>query len=543
MSRMLERAAAEANAAAAGLQIFHDNIPDNDIDGCIQELLALAHCYTELDLEYPDYARISARLAQDVHISIRSLTFTLRHVRDMFGDTRSTKASGGRPYRRAWEELKVFFVNVEGDFGLLARLETYSIFVGNVVGSLRGDRVEPGEIVRDRERINSLLEKQEAQIRREASLEDRFAGFSFVEPPEWVPPPPHIRPPMQHLHGFPFPPPPPPPPLSTWSDGSDPFVMPTAPEPPRPWGSTSPTSPTLSSNSFQTWASASSGGPPVATTLSHWATRVFDGKHTKTAFRARGEPSICYGHPDPPTCVERLRADGFIEVLRLPLDATRVYARLYWRPSDHRARLLLTVKDSTAPALKYCIPLTALKLKRNGPNLHLFRYSTEEDELKIWAKLSFTQYEQLILFYCAFAAMKSQDWRKYPPILEDKIHKRERSEEIEEWAGEIKDDNYLHAVRIYRDKDSGGIRLEARARRGNFTLTPIWTAFITEDVDDAGWIKRISPKLVQLKNLTPYVFCHGYSPPRGKSGNFQLRFTTITDANGFMNMINNLAIS
>jgi hypothetical protein len=432
-----------------------------------------------------------------------------------------------------------------------------------------------------------MLEKQEP-------LEEQFVGMSFSEPPgkpvgphgclvdlaplddsiiisylDW---PPH-RPPMHHHHSFPFhgpglhmPPMPPQPmpgmhwspPMSALSEESDPPVFPPVPEPPRPWG---PTSPTLSSGTFssqQTWNSNSSSGVP-APQINHWAVRVFDGRHNSTEFRSRGEPTACYGRPEPPTCTERLGAEGFIEVLRLPLDAARVYVRLFWRPSDHRARILLSTKDPISlQTLKYCIPLTALKLRREGPSIKLFTYSTQEDALKIWAILNFTVYEQLVLFYCAFAAMKSQDWKKYPEVLNDRFHKRDRSEEKEEFSGEIKDDNYLHALRIYSDKDSGGIRLEARARRGPFTATPIWTAFITQLVDSEQWIRRVSPKVLQIGGLHPYVFCHGYTPPRGKSGKFRLQFTsqkgmfstvlhyfsvlTYPDANAFIDMVNDLAV-
>jgi hypothetical protein len=137
MSRV-ERAAADANAVAAGLQIFLDHIHDSDIAVCIEELLALAACYRELELEHPGWERIAPRLTQDVDLSIRSLTFTLRNVRDMFGSTGQMKASGGRPYRKAWEVLAYEFTEVERGFGLSARLEIYSVFMQNIVGSLRG---------------------------------------------------------------------------------------------------------------------------------------------------------------------------------------------------------------------------------------------------------------------------------------------------------------------------------------------------------------------------------------------------------------------
>jgi hypothetical protein len=140
MPRALFRSAAEADEVAAGLQIFLDNLPqaETDIDGCIQELIALAAAFRALELEHPDYASISARIAKDVELNTRSLHFTLEYVRDMFGETRHMKYSGDRPYRRAWDELEYRLTGVERDFGLLARLETYSVFMHNILGSLRG---------------------------------------------------------------------------------------------------------------------------------------------------------------------------------------------------------------------------------------------------------------------------------------------------------------------------------------------------------------------------------------------------------------------
>jgi len=331
-----------------------------------------------------------------------------------------------------------------------------------------------------------------------------------------------------------------PPSMAGWSDGSDDGPLPPAPDPPNLWSPQSPTLSTASYSSGHTWNSASS---PTRTQqqISHWAPKVFDGRHSTTHFTTFGEPTVCYGRLETPGCVDRLITEQFIEVLRLPLDAAKVYVRIYWRPSDHRARILMTTKDTSGIALRYCIPLTALKLIRKGPSIHLYRYSRENEDLELWANLNFTVYEQLVLFYCAFAAMKSQDWQQSPEILQDRYHKATRSEEKEEFSGEIKDDNYLHALRIYRDKDSGGIRLEARARRGQFTATPIWTAFITEHVDSATWIRRMGQKVLQLSNLHPYVFCHGYSPPRSKSGKFRLQFTSSKDANDFMVMVNELS--
>jgi hypothetical protein len=91
---------------------------------------------------------------------------------------------------------------------------------------------------------------------------------------------------------------------------------------------------------------------------------------------------------------------------------------------------------------------------------------------------------------------------------------------------EIQDSTYLHAFRVFRDKDSGGVRFEARARRGPLKTIPIWTAFVTQYIGQRKWMRRIGHTTVQFRQLHPYVFCDGYSPPRGQSGKYQLTFTT-----------------
>lgn len=384
-------------------------------------------------------------------------------------------------------------------------------------------------IKRDRQRVASLLERQKP-------IEQTFTGLSFTDPlgiygfhaTKRRPPKadahsdrPPRRPPLHHLNTFPFPFPSPTSTMSPpWSDGSDSGILPPVPEPPSPW---SPQSPTISNTSNGTWNSNSSA--PRAP-INHWATKVFTGQHGHTHLRALGDPIACHGRAEHPGCTARLAAENFLEVLRLPMDAANFYVRIYWRPVDHRARILCSRKDGSGLMTHYCIPLTALKLVRKGSTLTLWRYDRDYADLTLWASLSFSFYEPLVLFYCAFTAMKSQDYQKYPEILQDRFHKRERSDEKEEFSGEIKDDNFLHALRLYRDKDSGGIRLEARPRRGPMTSTPIWMAFISHLIIKKSWIRVVSTKTLQLSELHPYIFTPNYTPPRSKSGKVRLQFTS-----------------
>lgn len=204
------------------------------------------------------------------------------------------------------------------------------------------------------------------------------------------------------------------------------------------------------------------------------------------------------------------------------MEATDVLVRLYWRPTDHRARILFLHKDPYGRRYRYCIPLTALKILRTESCLQLCRANQQDGQLDLWAVLKFTLYERMVLFYCVFVAMKRQDWIKSGPNLDDHF----APGEAEEFGGQIEDDGYLHAFRVFRDRDSGGVRFETTALRGPMNKVPIWTAFVTQYIGSRTWMRMLDSKTVQLRELHPYVFCDKYRPPRSADGRFQLRFTS-----------------
>ncbi|KAF2398296.1 hypothetical protein EJ06DRAFT_558151 [Trichodelitschia bisporula] len=564
MAQSLARSAQDATEVAAGLQIFLDHIPQHntDIYECIQELIALGNAFSSLEIEFPEYHRLSSRIAEDVDLVLRSFYLTQLRVRGMFGETRYVKFTGERPYRRAWEDLSEELKRKERGPGLLSRLETYSVFMQDIISSLKGysldpqknigntfsdssrQRIEPGSIPANRTRITRLLERQEAFDDQSEELSFSPVGKTYAirqfHHYYYHPQPfPQLgRPPLAHFPTFPFPGPSPQPGSPAWSDEWD-KRFPPAPDPPHPWA---PQSPTLSNSSQPTVSSShtmSSHSSDSHISVNHWGTQVFDGRHGRTHFQTFGKPTRYYGRPDH-TVLHHLAAENFIEICKLPFDGATIYARFYWRPSDHRARLLLTAADLYSQALHFCIPLTALKLVRNGSVLQLYRQNREINELELWASLSFTIYEELVLFYCTFTAMKSQDWKKSLQQLQDYFHQMNRGGEEEQFSGQVEDGSYLHALRLYVDSDCGGVRLEARALRGPMIKTPIWTAFITNYVGATNWIRRLDAKTVQLRALHPYVFCHGYSLPRSQSGHFQLRFSEKDDSKNFVEIVKNL---
>jgi hypothetical protein len=168
----------------------------------------------------------------------------------------------------------------------------------------------------------------------------------------------------------------------TWGGigiGDIPFIPPPVPEIPQ--------SPTYSSASSTNHSNDS--GEPVA----HWAMKIFDGRHSSTPFHTLAETTVCLGR-DEPRVIEMLDGDGFEKVLELPFEIANVWVRLYWRSGDNRARILFLTKDGADRRLRYCFPLTGLKVMSTGSCLQLCRVNRKDGRLDLWARLRFTLYER-----------------------------------------------------------------------------------------------------------------------------------------------------
>ncbi|KAL5458260.1 hypothetical protein PMIN06_003460 [Paraphaeosphaeria minitans] len=346
------------------------------------------------------------------------------------------------------------------------------------------------------------------------------------------PPRPHVERgttyPAYHPHQHPPPPPPPPPPPRSPVYGDIPYIPPIVPEVPQ-----SPTYSNASSNTYSLHSN-DSGGP-----VAHWAMKILDGRHSSTPFQTLGQPTRCLGR-DEPQAIELLVNDGFEKVLELPFEATNVWVRLYWRSNDNRARILFLTLDPSGRKMRYCFPLTGLKVLRTESSLQLCRVNREDGQLDLWANLRFTLYERMVLFWSTMVAMKRQDDTQTPPGLEDFFQPGEQ----QEFGGEIQDDTYAyrHALRIFRDKDSGCVRFEATPRRGPLKTIPIWTAFVTQYVGHSGWMKRVGAQTVSFREFHPYMFTDGYKLPKGSSGRYQLTFTTPNDARSFMETFHQIRV-
>lgn len=142
MDHSLSHVAREAGSAAAGLQVFLEQIPGRDprIAASIRELLDLESALRTLNGEWKyriRYDEMPPTVVADTDLVLRSLHYTVGALQDMFGQTRFTTYKGARPFEAVWEATNSKFRADEG-FSLSARLEMYSVLVKGFIEFLRG---------------------------------------------------------------------------------------------------------------------------------------------------------------------------------------------------------------------------------------------------------------------------------------------------------------------------------------------------------------------------------------------------------------------
>ena len=168
--------------------------------------------------------------------------------------------------------------------------------------------------------------------------------------------------------------------------------------------------------------------------------------------------SACFGTHQPD--VSAKLAD-YEKLLDLPLE-NGFLVRLYVRQSDQRARIYCRTQRDGRPRSQCCMPLNLLRIVRSSSTLQLYQSGTSSRESIPWANLRFPSYERMIIFFCTFLALKSED--TVSQIREVRDHELRGEEEV--FGGRVYDDSYEHALRLWKDRSSGGIRLQASVLRG-----------------------------------------------------------------------------
>lgn len=297
----------------------------------------------------------------------------------------------------------------------------------------------------------------------------------------------------------------------------------------------SPVYTNFSSGSGQTMSSYTSYSvdplpPNQANTALHWAVDVFDGSYATTRYRAEYqsvERSKCSGELTL-DALEAVSSTGFRQAMQMSFDEDRLWVRLYYRPEDYRAIVLIMTQDAYGRPLCYSERITKLKIVREGSLLKLCRVRQGSERHTMWARLNFILHERMVLFYNTFVAMKHQDpgGIAHQVLLENFQLEKCDGGEKPLFAGEIRHDGMRHILRIFRDSASKVLRLEASALRGPHKDVPIWTAFVTKYAYDPDWPEYQGNGVIDLAKLEPSVFIASYMPPEGRRGNAILPFAS-----------------
>lgn len=215
-----------------------------------------------------------------------------------------------------------------------------------------------------------------------------------------------------------------------------------------------------------------------------------------------------------------------------PFEGGDLVVRLYQRPHDERARIHCRTLRPSRARKQSSIYLTSLEIKRKASTLE---FCTVDRSNRLWARLRFPSYERLVLFFCTFLALRADDGGAGNHIPDYKI-----TGEDQYFQGEILDDSFPHALTVYRDRDTGAVRLQASVLEGELKRKPVWTAFITHQIMSRSWVAKPGPKVIHLADLQRFIFVDEYTPQLGPEGQHELTFKTRDDTKDFLRAVDTL---
>ncbi|PGH04028.1 hypothetical protein GX51_03698 [Blastomyces parvus] len=472
-----------------------------------------------------------AYVANDGELVVNSLRHTTRVINEGFiaMDDGGRAQATQKNVRHTWFSLSEYFRR-EAGFPLTTRVHYYKKMLGEIMLVVRNERGDHAALVELRQTLTVLRTSQDQQFAIDAQ-QRRQVNFTndrrtFGPPPSTAPlgpsatfatamPTAPIAPPV--------PPAPPPPPFGLRPRSNTPPLksalrkqtpVPATPtqkrsyERQRPAGGRtasphapgwfeveSPISSFATPDSPSTTDSTSTDSFSFLDPIDHWAVGLFSSPTTATPLPRSNKGSKCHGDFDMPDALARLEKD-YDELFRLNFKPN-LTAILYLRETDHRARILCQVHRSSSKIIYATLPLNVLTLSRQDSHLLLCTKSTKEQGLRAWLSLEFETIEKMALFHCAFIALRGQDSGHPISRTPDPFS----LEETEIYGGRILDDNYLHALRIFQDRPSGAIRLQASVHSG-------------EMAESKSWMRRVDRKTIILSDLDRAIFIQPdqYSP-------------------------------
>ncbi|KAK4128288.1 hypothetical protein N657DRAFT_563192 [Parathielavia appendiculata] len=272
---------------------------------------------------------------------------------------------------------------------------------------------------------------------------------------------------------------------------------------------------------------------------SHWAEQIFSLPLPSRTALKHLKQSKSYG-PFYPWGYLSVPQDSKV-LFRRPFDNDTVSVVVFLSSTDKCPYLLMRTLQNNTPWYSL-FGAHELCIEREGSALQLKRWSRSEQCSKLWAVFYFMTWEEMVLFYCTFVALKARN------LLTVQVHPNEFKLRRERrlFQAQIVDDGFKHSLIVYEDIQTRGLRLHAAVWEGELRQCPVWTAFVTHQSQSPRWLSRRSRHRVWLKDVQLYVFCNTYRQEnmrQNKSGAFEIYFDREEAAKRFKELFSARAAS
>ncbi|KAL2168443.1 hypothetical protein VTG60DRAFT_7245 [Thermothelomyces hinnuleus] len=253
---------------------------------------------------------------------------------------------------------------------------------------------------------------------------------------------------------------------------------------------------------------------------SHWAEQIFSLPLPSRTALKHLRSSKSYG-PFYPWGHLAIPHDSTV-LFKRPFENDTISVVAFLSSVDQCPYFLMRILQNSAPWYSM-FGAHELCIEREGSALQLKRWSRSEQCSRLWAALYFITWEEMVLFYCTFVALKARS------LLTVQIHPNEFQLRREKrlFQAQIIDDGFRHSLIVYEDLQTRGLRLHAAVWEGELRQCPVWTAFVTHQSQSPTWLSRRSRHRVWLKDIQLYVFCNTYRQEnmrQNKLGAFEIHF-------------------
>ncbi|KAM0514861.1 hypothetical protein ACHAPE_006537 [Trichoderma viride] len=202
----------------------------------------------------------------------------------------------------------------------------------------------------------------------------------------------------------------------------------------------------------------------------HWAEQIFSIPLPSRSPLKGGLPSESFG-PHRPWGHLTIPTNSKV-LFRRPVDDDKISLIAYSDGRDGSPYLLLRTFYMGGPWFSLR-GVHELCIQRENDSIQFTRWSHSENCSKLWATLRFGTWEELILMYCTFLALKSRNSLTVQLATKEYALKGERKL----FQATILDDGFKHSLIIYEDRHTGGRRIHVAVYEGELRQCPVWTAF------------------------------------------------------------------